>query len=79
MTYDIRRNFEEGTPWTQEEILTLEAMWRAGDLTRTIAERLKRGRNSVIGKAHRLGLPTRPSPIRALRLERAGLRVVRDA
>lgn len=44
--------------WTDDKIAILEAGWRAGDSTPTIAARLGDGftKMAVIGKAHRLGL-----------------------
>lgn len=51
--------------WTDERVTTLKGMWLSGYTARQIAERLGGvTRNAVIGKAHRLGLSTRPSPIR---------------
>lgn len=51
--------------WTPERIETLTRMWRAGHTAREISEFMGNGctRNSVIGKANRLGLskPTRSS------------------
>ncbi|MBM6576076.1 hypothetical protein KCP91_06800 [Microvirga sp. SRT01] len=53
--------------WTDERIDTLKTMWEAGQTASQIAEALGQGvsRNAVIGKAHRLGLQARPSPVRA--------------
>ncbi len=51
--------------WTEERVSTLKGMWLGGYTARQIAERLGGvSRNAVIGKAHRLGLSTRPSPVR---------------
>ena len=51
--------------WTEERIETLKAMWEAGQTASQIAEALGEvSRNAVIGKAHRLGLQSRPSPVR---------------
>ena len=51
--------------WTDERINTLKAMWEAGQTASQIAEALGEvSRNAVIGKAHRLGLQSRPSPVR---------------
>ena len=49
--------------WTPQEIEQLRALWDEGLSTRTIAARLGTTKNSVVGKAHRLFLPSRPSPI----------------
>jgi GcrA cell cycle regulator len=52
--------------WTDERIETLKTMWEQGQTASQIAEALGGvSRNAVIGKAHRLGLQARPSPVRA--------------
>ena len=51
--------------WTDERIETLKKMWDSGLTATQIAEELGGvSRNAVIGKAHRLGLPSRPSPVK---------------
>ena len=51
--------------WTDERIETLRKMWEGGQTASQIAEELGGvSRNAVIGKAHRLGLQSRPSPVR---------------
>lgn len=50
--------------WSQKDIEILQDMWNNNDSTRIIGEALSKTRNSIIGKAHRLGLQSRPSPIR---------------
>jgi GcrA cell cycle regulator len=51
--------------WTEERIEALRALWMQGLTASQIAERLGGvSRNAVIGKAHRLGLSARPSPIK---------------
>jgi GcrA cell cycle regulator len=51
--------------WTEERIDTLKKMWDSGMTATQIAEELGGvSRNAVIGKAHRLGLPARPSPVK---------------
>ena len=50
--------------WTEERIGTLRTMWEGGQTASQIAEALGGvSRNAVIGKAHRLGLQSRPSPV----------------
>jgi len=50
--------------WTDERIDTLKTMWEKGMTASQIAETLGGvSRNAVIGKAHRLGLQARPSPV----------------
>ena len=52
--------------WTEERIATLTKMWESGSTASQIAEKLGGvSRNAVIGKAHRLGLKSRPSPVKA--------------
>ncbi len=53
--------------WTDERIATLKNGWENGKSASQIAEELGEGvtRNAVIGKAHRLGLAARPSPVKA--------------
>lgn len=52
--------------WTDERINQLKAMWEKGLTASQIAEELGGvSRNAVIGKAHRLGLKSRPSPVKA--------------
>jgi GcrA cell cycle regulator len=51
--------------WTEERIEQLKTMWHAGATASEIAEKLGGvSRNAVIGKAHRLGLEARPSPVK---------------
>jgi len=51
--------------WTDERIDTLKTMWEGGQTASQIAEALGGvSRNAVIGKAHRLGLQSRPSPVK---------------
>ncbi len=51
--------------WTDERIDTLKIMWEKGMTASQIAETLGGvSRNAVIGKAHRLGLQSRPSPVK---------------
>lgn len=52
--------------WTDERIAQLKECWESGMTASQIAEKLGEGvsRNAVIGKAHRLGLKSRPSPVK---------------
>ncbi len=50
--------------WTDAQIADLKRLWAAGHSTSQIGTILGVSRNAVIGKAHRLKLPARPSPIR---------------
>jgi GcrA cell cycle regulator len=51
--------------WTEERIERLKTMWHDGATASQIADELGGvSRNAVIGKAHRLGLEQRPSPVK---------------
>jgi GcrA cell cycle regulator len=50
--------------WTEEAIATLRVLWAEGLSTAEIGRRMGISKNAVVGKAHRLNLPARPSPIR---------------
>jgi GcrA cell cycle regulator len=52
--------------WTEENVARLKQMWKDGESCSTIARVLQQGitRNAVIGKVHRLGLGSRPTPSR---------------
>jgi GcrA cell cycle regulator len=50
--------------WTEAKIADLKRLWTAGQSTSQIGTVLGVSKNAVIGKAHRLKLPARPSPIR---------------
>lgn len=51
--------------WTEERVTRLKSLWGEGRTASQIAVILGDvTRNAVIGKAHRLGLKGRPSPIR---------------
>ena len=52
--------------WTDERIDKLKSLWGQGLTASQIADDLGGvSRNAVIGKAHRLGLESRPSPVKA--------------
>ena len=51
--------------WTDERIERLKELWSKGMTASQIADELGAvSRNAVIGKAHRLGLQSRPSPVK---------------
>jgi GcrA cell cycle regulator len=52
--------------WTDDRVDKLKALWKKGLSASQIAEELGENitRNAVIGKAHRLGLSSRPSPVK---------------
>jgi len=49
--------------WTPEKIEELKVQWSAGQSITQIGKTLGMTRNAVVGKAHRLGLSKRESPI----------------
>ena len=51
--------------WTDHRVDELKKLWNEGKTASQIADELGDvTRNAVIGKAHRLGLSSRPSPIK---------------
>ena len=52
--------------WTEEKMDLLKSLWTQGKSASEIATILGEevSRNAIIGKAHRLGLAGRPSPIK---------------
>jgi GcrA cell cycle regulator len=50
--------------WNEESIEKLRALWAEGHSTAEIGRRMGVSKNAVVGKAHRLNLAPRPSPIR---------------
>lgn len=50
--------------WTETTIEKLRLLWLEGHSTAEIGRRLGISKNAVVGKAHRLDLPARPSPIK---------------
>jgi GcrA cell cycle regulator len=58
--------------WTDQRIDQLKTLWEKGLTASQIADELGGvSRNAVIGKAHRLGLKSRPSPVKANEPEKA--------
>jgi GcrA cell cycle regulator len=49
--------------WTDDTIGELRRLWSEGHSTAEIGRRMGISKNAVVGKAHRLDLPARPSPI----------------
>jgi GcrA cell cycle regulator len=60
--------------WSAEAIERLRALWAEGHSTAEIGRRMGISKNAVVGKAHRLNLPARPSPIRREATEAAAPR-----
>ena len=51
-------------PWNDENVARLKELWDQGLPTAQIGKLLDFTKNAVVGKAHRIGLERRPSPIR---------------
>lgn len=50
--------------WTETQVAELVRLWNEGLPTSEIGRRLGTTKNAVVGKAHRMGLNKRQSPIR---------------
>ena len=50
--------------WTDEDIERLKKLWSEGHSTAEIGRLIGKSKNAVVGKAHRLSLAARPSPIK---------------
>lgn len=55
--------------WTPDRVSVLQKLWDEGKSTAEIGRQLGVTKNAVVGKAHRMGLPSRPSPISRRRLK----------
>lgn len=64
------------TDWTDALIAQLGALWDEGHSTAEIGRRIGVSKNAVVGKAHRLDLPSRPSPLHPIS-HRVRTRIVR--
>ena len=53
--------------WTDERVQELRRLWSDGLTTGEIGKALGVSKNAVVGKAHRLGLKGRPSPIKRVK------------
>ena len=59
--------------WTDQTIATLRTLWDEGHSTAEIGRRMDTTKNAIVGKAHRLKLSARPSPIRVASPDRSKL------
>lgn len=50
--------------WTDERVTELSRLWETGYSASAIGKMLGVSKNAVVGKAHRMRLEARPSPIR---------------
>ena len=62
---------DAGNVWTDERLDELKKLWAEGLSISQIGEALGVSRNAIAGKAHRMGLPKRPSPISKSKTEKA--------
>jgi GcrA cell cycle regulator len=62
---------ENRMEWTAKSIDLLRGLWAEGHSTAEIGRRMGVTKNAIVGKAHRLDLPARPSPIRKQDLDGA--------
>lgn len=56
--------------WNDDTIERLKKLWAEGLTTGEIGKELGVSKNAVVGKAHRLGLKGRPSPIKRPKKEK---------
>ncbi len=61
---------DTGNVWTDERLDVLKKLWAEGLSISQIGEALGVSRNAIAGKAHRMGLPKRPSPISRSKTEK---------
>ena len=62
---------DTGNVWTDERLDELKKLWAEGLSISLIGEALGVSRNAIAGKAHRMGLPKRPSPISKAKTEKS--------
>ena len=67
------------TTWTEARMAQLTELWKEGVSARLIANEMGLGKNAIIGKAHRLELKGRDSPIRYASPKLPGKEVPRQA
>jgi GcrA cell cycle regulator len=63
LRHPIQRADYAQTSWPAADLARLRVLWAAELSTQAIGREMGRSKNAVVGKAHRLGLPARPSPI----------------
>ena len=67
---------DTGNVWTDERLEELKKLWAQGLSISQIGEALGVSRNAIAGKAHRMGLPKRPSPISKPKAEKPKVELV---
>ena len=55
---------DSGITWTDAEVAKLRELWATSLSAQQIGRKIGRGKDSILGKVHRLGLPKRASPIK---------------
>jgi GcrA cell cycle regulator len=69
---------DTGNVWTDERLEELKKLWAQGLSISQIGEALGVSRNAIAGKAHRMGLPKRPSPISKPKTQKPKAELVTD-
>ena len=67
---------DTGNVWTDERLEEIKKLWAQGLSISQIGEALGVSRNAIAGKAHRMGLPKRPSPISKPKAEKSKVKPV---
>ena len=67
---------DTGNVWTDERLEEIKKLWAQGLSISQIGEALGVSRNAIAGKAHRMGLPKRPSPISKPKAEKPKVELV---
>ena len=65
----VKKSMTSKNTWSETKLKELEDLWEQGHPISKIGEMLGVSRNSVAGKAHRMGLPKRTSPISSSKKE----------
>ena len=65
----VIKTMKSKNTWNDTKLKQLEDLWKQGHPISKIGEMLGVSRNSVAGKAHRMGLPKRTSPISSVKRE----------
>ena len=65
----VKKNMTSKNIWDDSKLKELEDLWNQGHPISKIGEILGVSRNSVAGKAHRMGFPKRTSPISSSKKE----------
>jgi GcrA cell cycle regulator len=55
---------DDRTTWDDDSVRVLRELWAEGLSIAEIGKRMGRTKNAVVGKAHRMCLPPRPSPVK---------------